>query len=195
MPAAKLTYFSREDSLIEHSVRAAASLAEGFIRQGNRVSLLVFGKSIMRVFPGYGKHQLNQIFQCLSRVSSSSSGKLMGLHYLPLQMFSNRALLVILSPMARSDRLFFPRLRAAGYHAMLISPDPYDFIYPTLPKDPGSQRAFFLTRQERRNQLQSIARLNIKVIDWQVEQPLFPLIRSSMGHLRGHGENGESNGA
>jgi uncharacterized protein (DUF58 family) len=184
-----------EDSLFEYSVSAAASLAEGFIGQGNRVSLLVLGKTIIRVFPGYGKHQLNRILKCLSRVKSSSSGKVIGLHYLPLEMFSNRALLVVLSPLSRSDSLFFPRLRAARYQAMLISPDPYDFIYPTLSKDPYSQRAFFLTCQERRIQLQSISRLNIRVIDWQVGQPLYSLIRSSLGHIRGHGENGESYGA
>jgi uncharacterized protein (DUF58 family) len=178
-----------EASLFEYSVRSAASLAEGFIRQGNRVSLLVFGKTISRVFPGYGKHQLNRILHCLSRVGSTSSGKTMGLHYIPLQMFSNRALLVVLSPLIESDRLFFPRLRAAGYQAMLISPDPYDFIYPTVPKDPDSQRALFLASQERRNQLQSITRLNIRVIDWQVSQPLYPLVRSSLGHIRGRGEN------
>lgn len=184
-----------ENSLFEYSVRAAASLAEGFIHQGNRVSLLVFGKTIMRVFPGYGKHQLNHILHCLSGVRSSSSGRLLGLRYLPLQMFSNRALLMVLSPLTRSDSLFFPRLRAAGYQAMLISPDPYDFIYPALSKDADIQRAFFLTCQERRIQLQSIKRLNIRVVDWKVSQPLYPIIRSSLGHMRGHGENGEAYGA
>ena len=179
-----------EDSLIEYSISAMASLAEGFIRQGNRVSLLVFGKTIVRVFPGYGKHQLNRILNCLSGVRSSTSGRVIGLHYLPLQMFSNRALLVVLSPLTRSDSLFFPRLRAAGYQAMLISPNPYDFIYPTLSKDKDSQRAFSLTNQERSIQLQSITRLNIRVIDWQVRQPLYPLIRSSLGHFRGRGEIG-----
>jgi uncharacterized protein (DUF58 family) len=161
-----------EDSLLEYSVRAAASLAKGFIRQGNRVSLLVLGKAIIQVFPGYGKQQLNRILHCLSGVRSSTTGKIIGLHYLPLRMFSNRALIVVLSPLTRSDSSFFPRLRAAGHQVMLISPDPYDFVYSTLSKDPDSQRAFFLTCQERRIQLQSITRLNVRVIDWQVSQPL-----------------------
>lgn len=180
--------FVGEDSLFDHSVRAAASLAEGFIHQGNRVSLLIWGKTIVRVFPGYGKYQLNRILHSLSSISSSTSGKTIGLHYLPLEMFSNRALLVILSPLTRTDSLFFPRLRAAGYQAWLISPDPYDFIYPSVAKDLDSQRAYFLSRQEHRIQLQAIAQLNIQVTDWQVSQPLLPLIRSSLGHLRGHGE-------
>ncbi len=115
-------------------------------------------------------------------------GRAIGLHYLPLAMFSNRAMLVVLSPLTRVDTLFFNRLRAAGRQALLISPDPYDFLRLTLSKNPDTQRAYFLASLERRIQLQSIERLNIKVIDWQVSQPLFPLIRSSLGHLRGHGE-------
>ncbi len=184
-----------EDSLFEHSVRAAASLSEGFIHQGNRVSLLVLGQTIIRVFPGYGKYQLNRILHSLSAIRSSTSGKLISLHYLPIQMFSNRALLLVLSPLTKSDIRFFPRLRAAGYQAMLVSPDPYDFIYPTVAKGPDSQRGYLLARRERRIQLQAISQLNVKVIDWQVSQPLYPLIRSSLGHLRGHGETRAQYGA
>lgn len=184
-----------EDSLFEHSVRAAASLADGFIHQGHRLSLLVLSNTIFQVFPGYGKNQLKRILSCLSVVKSSSNGKTIGLHYLPLRMFSSRALLVILSPLARSDRLFFPRLRASGYQALLISPDPYDFAYPTLPHDQVSQLAFQLARQERSIQLRTISRLHIQVIDWQVSQPLYPLVRSALGHNRGQREGRKGYGS
>ncbi len=177
------------ESLFEYSVRAAASLAESFIHQGNRVSLLAFGKRILRVFPGYGKHQLHRILDTLSGTRTSSPGRLLGLHYLPLEMFSNRSLLIIFSPLTRADRLFFLRLLAGNYQSMLISPDPYDFIYPTIAKDGDCQRGFFLARHERRIQLQSIARLKVKVIDWQISQPLYPIVRTALGHTRGHGES------
>ncbi len=177
------------ESLFEYSVRAAASLAESFIHQGNRVSLLAFGKRILRVFPGYGKHQLHRILDALSESRTSSPGRILGLHYLPLEMFSNRSLLIVFSPLTRADRLFFLRLLAGNYQSMLISPDPYDFIYPTAPRDGDCLRGFFLARHERRIQLQSIARLKVNVIDWQVSQPLFPLVRAALGHARGHGES------
>ncbi len=177
------------ESLFDYSVRAAASLGESFIHQGNRVSLLVFGQRIWRVFPGYGKHQLHRILDTLSVTRASSPGRLLGLHYLPLEMFSNRSLLIVFSPLARADRLFFLRLLAGDYQSMLISPDPYDFIFPTLPKDGDSQRGYLLARIERRIQLQSIARLKVRVIDWQVRQPLLPLVRNALGHVRGRGES------
>ncbi len=178
-----------DENLIEHSIRAAASLAEGFIHQGNRVSLLVWGQVITRIFPGYGKYQLSRILHALSGVKSSSTGKILSLNHVPLRMFSNRALIVVISPLTRADNLFFPRLRAAGHQAMLVSPDPYDFMYPGVAADADSQRAYRLACQERHIQLETIARLNVRVVDWQVRQPLFPLLRTSFGHLRGQGES------
>ncbi len=177
-----------DENLLEHTIRAAASLAEGFIHQGNRVSLLVWSQLINRIFPGYGKYQLIRILHTLSSVKSSTSGKFLSLNYVPMQMFSKRAILVVLSPLARADNLFFPRVRAAGYQAMLISPNPYDFIHHNSAGDAGNQRAYQLANQERRIQLEAISRLNIQVVDWSVREPIIPLVRKSFGHLRGQGE-------
>ncbi len=56
-----------EESLFESSLGATASLAEMFLHQGHRVSLFVFGKTMLKVFPGYGKVQLHRIMGCLSK--------------------------------------------------------------------------------------------------------------------------------
>ena len=46
------------ESLFESCVGATASLAEMFLHQGHRVSLLVFAGTMLNTFPGYGKTQL-----------------------------------------------------------------------------------------------------------------------------------------
>jgi len=86
------------------------------------------------------------------------------------------------------DRSFFQRLRAYGYQALLISPDPIDFAYPTLSQDINNRLAIRATRIERRLQLNDIAQLQIPVIDWQVNQPLFPLVRNALTRSRGQRE-------
>ena len=53
--------------VFEHSIGATASLAEMFLHQGHRVSLLVFGETMLNAFPGYGKTQLHRIMSCLSK--------------------------------------------------------------------------------------------------------------------------------
>jgi uncharacterized protein (DUF58 family) len=57
-------------SLFEHALRAAAALAENFLDDGNRVSLLVYGFNMRRVFPGYGKIQRNRILTALAKAQT-----------------------------------------------------------------------------------------------------------------------------
>ena len=175
----------RDESLFEHSVGATASLAEMFLHQGHRVSLLVFGGTITSVFPGYGKTQLHRILSCLSKVKiKPAEGSLAYFDFLPIRMFPNHALMIIVSPVTAADRSFFQRLRAYGYQALLVSPDPIDFVHAALPQATASQLAIRATRLERKFRLNSIAQLHIPVIDWQVSQPLFPLVRNSLTRLR-----------
>ena len=178
-----------EESLFEHCVGAAASLAEMFLHQGHRVSLLVFGKTISAAFPGYGKTQLYRIMGCLSKAKvEKESGGSAYLNFIPIRMFPNHALIIIISSITPADRLLFQRLRAYGYQALLISPDTLDFAYSALPRDATSQLAVRACRLERRLQLNQIAQLQVPVIDWRVSQPLFPLVRNALTRSRGQQE-------
>ena len=166
-----------DDCLFEHSARAAASLAEVFLRQGNRVSLLVWGEPMVSLFPGYGKAQLNRILHALAQVTPNSDGSLNDLHFVPVQMFSSHSLILVISPLAANDSQLFPRLRAYGYQVMLISPDPLDYARSQLPVDDAGRMACRLTRLERQLEIARIRQLWIPVIDWSVNQPLSPLVR------------------
>jgi uncharacterized protein (DUF58 family) len=173
-----------EDSLFEHSVRATASLAELFLRQGNRVSLLIYADHIVTEFPGYGKMQLNKILRTLAQATTESDGSLDSLQFIPVQMFSSRSLIIILSPLAPNDWQLFPRLRAYGYQVLLISPDPFDFAQGMLAADPATLLACRLARLERQLEISKITHLWIPVIDWQVSQPLSPLVRNALSQAR-----------
>jgi uncharacterized protein (DUF58 family) len=179
-----------EESLFEHCVGATASLAEMFLHQGHRVSLLVFGETMINAFPGYGKMQLHRIMGCLSKAKvGTENHALNNLDFLPIRMFPTHALIVIISSLTSTDRALFQRLRAHGYQAFLVSPDPIDFAYPTLAQDISNQLAIRATRLERRLRLNDIAQLHIPVIDWQVNQPLFPLVRNALTRSRGQQES------
>ncbi len=171
------------DSLFEHSARATASLAEVFLRYGNRVSLLLFQEAPVMLYPGYGKTQLNRIVRTLTRATPRADGSLNSLQSMPTHLFSNHSLIVILSALNRGDWRLFPRLRAFGYQVLLISPDPIDFIRQSLPDDPLTKLAVRLTWVERQLEIRKITQLRVPVIDWQVSQPLAPLVRKALGHF------------
>ncbi len=171
-----------EDCLFEHSARAAASLAEVFLRQGNRVSLLVWGDPVVSVFPGYGKVQLNRILRTLARTSPASEGSLDDLHFVPIRMFASHSLIVVLSPLAPNDWLLFPRLRAYGYQVLLICPDPLDYAGAILPTDRMGRLAARFAQLERQLEITKIKHLWIPVVNWPVSRPLAPLVRQALTH-------------
>ena len=175
-----------EENLFEHGIGATASLAEMFLHQGHRVSLLVYGKKILNVFPGYSKMQLHRIMSCLSTAKVDSDKRAaMPLDFIPIRMFPSKALIILISSLTSEDRSLFLRLRARGYQVLLVSLDPIDFAYPTLGQDAISQLAIRVARLERRLQLKNISQLQVRVIDWQVRQPLFPLVRNALTRSRG----------
>jgi uncharacterized protein (DUF58 family) len=171
-----------EDSLFEHSTRAAASLAEVFLRQGNRLSLLVYGDPMISVYPGYGKVQLNRILNTLTQVRTEVGGSLGGLQFLPVHMFSSRSIILMISPLVVGDSYLFPRLRAYGYQVVVVSPDPVDFVQQMMPKDLPARLSIRLSQVERQLEIKKITRLWIPVIDWQISQPLLPLVRSALSY-------------
>ena len=178
-----------EESLFESSLGATASLAEMFLHQGHRVSLFVFGETMLQVFPGYGKVQLHRIMGCLSKAKGGTeNGASAHLDFIPIRMFPSHALIFIISPLVSADRQLFLRLRAYGYQAVLISPDPIDFAYPALAQNTTSRLAIRAARLERRLLLNGISHMQIPVIDWQISQPLLPLVRNALTRPRGQRE-------
>jgi uncharacterized protein (DUF58 family) len=145
---------------------------------------------MLNAFPGYGKIQLHRIMGCLSKARVEVEGRTSAhLDFLPIRIFPSRALIIIISTLTSADRSIFQRLRAYGYQVLLISPDPIDFAYPTLPQDITNRLAIRATRLERRLQLNNIAQLQVPVIDWKVTQPLFPLVRNALARSRGQRES------
>ena len=144
---------------------------------------------MLAAFPGYGKIQLQRIMSCLSKARIGTESSALGsLDFLPIRMFPPRALIVVISPLASMDRTLFQRLRAYGYQGCLVSPDPIDFAYPTLSQDATSQLVIRAARIERRLRMNDIARLHIPIVDWRVDQPLFPLVRNALTRSRGQRE-------
>ncbi len=168
-----------ESALFEHSVSAVATLGKNFLRHGNRVSLMVFGKSILTAFPGYGKEQLDLLHWNLARARLSGNLSFANIEHFPTRLFPVRSLLVIISTVDSRDLKAYARLRSFGYDVILISPDPVNFTNQLRPPTDTNTLAFRAARVERIIQLKRLMKLGVKVIDWQVDQPLEPLVQDT----------------
>jgi uncharacterized protein (DUF58 family) len=163
--------------LFELSIQAAASLAEGYLNDGNRVGLLVYGGGIETAFPGVGKVQRQRILQALGRARTGRNFALETLRYLPTRSFPPRSQVILVSPLIQADAPILISLSALGYAVMVISPDiiRYD-AGPIQPESRGSY-ALRLAHAERALLLQKIRRAGVQVIDWNVELPFETLAR------------------
>jgi uncharacterized protein (DUF58 family) len=169
--------------LFEHAVLAAASLADSFLRDGNRVSLLIYGFGVGRVYPGFGKHQLNRILSALALAQPGQNFALESLNNLPTQMFPSRSQLVMISPLAAGDIPVLIRLRSHGYEVLVISPDAVAFEAKVHPKGPVLNYAERMARIERNIYLQRLLKVGVRVVEWPVDQSLDVVIQKAVGML------------
>lgn len=158
------------ESLFEHSVQAAAALAQAFLDDGNRVGLLVYGRGQQATFPGYGKLQGERILRALAEARTGDN--IRSLSYLPARFFPSRSQIVMISPLNPGDLPVLTRLRAYGYQILVVSPDPVTFEARWLEPHAGLPLAVRIARLERLLLLRKLQRVGVQVIDWQVDQPL-----------------------
>ena len=170
-------------TLFELSVRATAALADVFLRDGNRVGLLIYGRGMDRTFPGTGKVQRERILRALARARTGSNMALENLDYLPTRFFPARSQVILVSPLSQDDLSVLTRLRALGYSLLVVSPDPVSFEAQTLGNDKTMDLAVRLARIERVLLLRNLERVGIQVIDWQFGQPFNQAIQAASGRL------------
>jgi len=165
---------SKEGMLFEHSVNATGSLADAFLRDGHRVGLYIYGYSVERIFPGYGKIQRENILKALSRAHTGVNFALENLNFLSTRFFPPKTQLVMVSPLKPEDLNPLVRLHSTGYELLIVSPNPIHFEIQKYDrqKNPELDLAFRLAMIERILMLRKLRRAGIQVIDWRVESSL-----------------------
>ena len=160
------------ESLFEWSVRAAASLARYFIKEGNRVGLLIYGRYLDWTFPGYGRLQLVKLMEALTRAEKGDKAIFEGLENIPRRLFPAGSQLVLISRLLPQDIEILRRLRAL-YSVIVVSPDPFEFEWARLAKrDGAAELARRIGRLRRELMLGRLREAGIRVVDWKVSQPL-----------------------
>jgi uncharacterized protein (DUF58 family) len=170
--------------LLAHSVRAAAALADVFLRDSHRVGLLLYGAGLDWIVPGYGKVQRERILRRLATAEPGESQVFQSLNYLPTRLFPPRAQLVFVSPLSDGDEAMLFHLCANKYAVLVVSPDPVDFEARRLAAGPAVSLAMRLARLERKLLLERVRQGGVLTVDWQVDQPLDTLLYTALHRAR-----------
>jgi len=160
------------ESLFEHSVRAAASLADYFLSQGNRVGLLIYGRMMEWTFPGYGQAQRARVLVSLAKAELGEHAVFSELEHLPTCLFPSESQIVLVSPLLRRDVPMLRYLRAVGYRVLVISPDWIAFEKSLLPPGTFTDLAERIARMEREALFSKLRRAHVNVVEWDVTTPL-----------------------
>lgn len=163
---------SNGESLFEYSVKAALSLANYFLDEGNRVGLLVYGRFLEWTFPGYAKQQRAKILAALTKAELADHAVFQELKALPTRLFHPQSQIVLVSPLLPQDIQPLRYLRALGYRLLIVSPDPIAFEKRFLPKDDYRELAEGIARLERNAILAKLLRAGAQVVEWDVTVPL-----------------------
>jgi len=168
-----------ERTIFEHSILAAASLADAFLNAGNRVGLFFYGRQIVWTLPGYGKIQGERILHDLSRLEPGDSQVFSDL-YVPRSLFPSHSQLVLISPLAPQDDGALIALRARGYPLLVISPDPVGFEVAGLPRSTTTDLAARIVGMQRLLLLRRLRATGIQVVEWDVTRPFEEVARQSL---------------
>jgi uncharacterized protein (DUF58 family) len=171
------------DSLFEHAIGATASLADAFLRDGNRVGLLMFGRYVDWTFPGTGKVQRERILRALARARPGESEVFGDLGILPTRLFPAGSQIVLVSPVTRDDLPVLLRLRARGYQLLVIRPNAVDLEMQGLPHNQAVELAARILRAEWKMVRRRLQQAGVQVVDWPVDRLLDQVVHTTLGRV------------
>jgi uncharacterized protein (DUF58 family) len=172
--------FANGHSLFEHSVQAAAALADVLLAQGNRVGLLVYATYLGWTFPGYGKVQRERILHSLAHAKSGGSDVFADFGHLPARLFPPESQIVLVSPLTDDDLKPLIQLRAQGYQVLVVTPDPVKFELSYLTKTRNVELASRVIKMERTLLLQKVQRAGIQVLEWDITEPFDQVVKQKL---------------
>lgn len=172
--------FPHKHSLFEHSVQAAAALADALLTQGNRVGLLVYAAFLRWTIPGYGKIQREKILYSLAHARPGGSEVFADLEHLPTRLFPPESQIILISPLHEDDLSPLIQLRAQGYQVLVVSPNPVKFEIAYLPRTQNVALAGRVVALERSLLLQRVQRAGIQTLDWDVAEPFDQVVKKKL---------------
>jgi uncharacterized protein (DUF58 family) len=155
----------------DRAVRAAATLARGYLQRKDRVGLVGFGGVLSWLLPETGVRQLYAIVDTLLTSDIVHSYAMRGVDVLPPRTLPPKALVLAITPLL-DDRTAAALLdlRARGYDLIVVEVSPLELLEP----DPASsaQLAHRLWRLSREALRWRYEQLGVPVVTWREGEPL-----------------------
>ena len=160
-----------EASTLDLALRAAATLARGYIAKRDRVGLIGFGGALRWLLPGTGEAQLYRICEALLDTRILLHYAWRDIAVVPARVLPPQSLVVALTPLLdeRSINALFD-LRARGYDLVVVETSPVPYV--DAAKNEVERLAFRLWQLRRDSLRERLRRGGVAVTEWREGTPL-----------------------
>jgi uncharacterized protein (DUF58 family) len=160
-------------TVVDASVRGAATLAAAYLARKDRVGLIEYGGQLRWVRPGSGRAQFQRLLDTLLDASVVFTYVTRDVDLIPPRFLPPQALVLALSPLLDSR---FVRaatdLAARGFDLVVIAVSPVPAARAAAPRGAVADLAARLWTLERRRQLDELRRRGLTIVDWDGVEPL-----------------------
>jgi uncharacterized protein (DUF58 family) len=155
----------------DRAVRAAATLAHGYLQRKDRVGLVGFGGFLSWLVPATGMRQLYAIVDALLTSQIVASYALRGVDLLPPRTLPPKALVLAITPLLDSrTAAALLDLRARGYDLIVVEVSPLDMVAPA--RGSSAELAYRLWRLSREALRWRYEQVGVPVVTWREDVPL-----------------------
>jgi uncharacterized protein (DUF58 family) len=155
----------------DRAVRAAATLARGYLQRKDRVGLVGFGGVLSWLLPESGTRQLYAIVDTLLTSDIVHSYAVRGVEVLPPRTLPSKALVLALTPLLdERTAAALLDLRARGYDLVVVEVSPVELVEPDAATSALlAHRLWRLSREALRWRYEQVG---VPVVTWNEGMPL-----------------------
>jgi uncharacterized protein (DUF58 family) len=155
----------------DRAVRAAATLAHGYLQRKDRVGVVGFGGFLSWLVPASGTRQLYAIVEALLTSQVVHSFALRGVDVLPPRTLPPKALVLAITPLLDNrTAAALLDLRARGYDLIVVEVSPLELVAP--PRGSSLELAHRLWRLSREALRWRYEQVGVPVVTWREGEPL-----------------------
>jgi uncharacterized protein (DUF58 family) len=174
-------YGTEAENALMFGARAAATMANFFLKRRDSVGLLVYGDRLLTIKPGMGKKQLYEILTALAGSVPEGNLPFRGVCDVAAPTLPKRSPVIVISTLADDDTFAYgvSLLRTLEFRVLIISPSSIEFEIMARQKTRSGIKdmlPYDLLRLEREVQIADIRGFGANIVTWDPKTPLLGVL-------------------
>jgi len=160
-----------------YGARAAATMANFFLKRRDTVQLVVYSDKVQTVKKGAGQKQLFELLQTLSGADPKGDIPLSGIVEVAIPYMPRRSPVIIISSLDEDESLrkAVATMKMLEFDVTILSPNSIEFevlAHQKVKGEPVNPLPYDVLRLEREIMIQELRGYGVRFVDWKPNMPL-----------------------